>query len=135
MQDEPELATGFSYKMSLKGKSGMLGIDHQHGRFRSGEPGADPGVPGGQRGSAICRATARGGVRGFHSDNGKRRRIYLRWATPFEMFRELPQCAKYLRPPVTLAELDRFAQSQSDTEAALAMQRAKRKLLQSLQQR
>ena len=35
MQDEPELATGFSYKMSLKGKIGMLRIDHQHGRFRS----------------------------------------------------------------------------------------------------
>lgn len=66
--------------------------------------------------------------------NGKRRRIYLRWATPLEMFRELPQCAKYLRYPVTLAELDRFAQSQSDTEAALAMQCAKRKLFQSLQQ-
>ena len=61
--------------------------------------------------------------------NGKRRRVYLRWATPFEMFRELPQCEKLLQPQVTLAELDRFAQLQSDTEAALAMQRAKRKLL------
>ena len=60
--------------------------------------------------------------------NGKQRRIYLRWATPFEMFRELPGCEKHLRPGVTLAELDRFAQSQSDTEAALAMQSAKRKL-------
>src|SRR5450432_1234533 len=66
--------------------------------------------------------------------NGKRRRIYLRWATPFEMFRELPGCEKHLRPHVTLAELDRFAQSQSDTEAALAMQRAKSKLFQSFQQ-
>jgi transposase InsO family protein len=67
--------------------------------------------------------------------NGKRRRIYERWATPFELFRELPKCAKYLRPRVTLTELDHFAQSQSDTEAALAMQRAKRKLFQSLPQR
>jgi transposase InsO family protein len=66
--------------------------------------------------------------------NGKRRRIYLRWATPFELFRELPQCAKYLRPQITVTELDRFALSQSDTEAALAMQRAKRKLFQNLQQ-
>ena len=65
--------------------------------------------------------------------NGKRRRVYLRWATPFEMFRELPQCEKLLQPQVSLAELDRFAQSQSDTEAALAMQRAKRKLLQRVQ--
>jgi transposase InsO family protein len=65
--------------------------------------------------------------------NGKRRRVYLRWATPFEMFRELPQCEKLLQPQVTLAELDRFAQFQSDTEAALAMQRAKHKLLQRVQ--
>jgi hypothetical protein len=63
--------------------------------------------------------------------NGKRRRVYLRWATPFEMFRQLPDCAKYLRPAVQLAELDRLVQNQSDTEAALEMQRAKRKLFQS----
>ena len=42
-------APGFSHKMSLKGKIGMLGIDHQHGRFGSDEPGADPGVSGRQR--------------------------------------------------------------------------------------
>src|SRR5471032_1707381 len=65
--------------------------------------------------------------------NGKRRRVYLRWATPFGLFRELPQCEKLLQPQVTLAELDRFAQLQSDTEAALAMQRAKRKLFQRVQ--
>jgi len=69
----------------------------------------------------------------FTATNGKRRRVYLRWATPFEMFRELPQCEKLLQPLVTLAELDRFAQLQSDTEAALAMQRAKRKLFQRVQ--
>jgi transposase InsO family protein len=63
--------------------------------------------------------------------NGKRCRVYLRWATPFELFRETPQCESHLRPQVTLAELDRFAQLQSDTEAALAMQRAKYKLFQS----
>ena len=67
--------------------------------------------------------------------NGKRRRVYLRWATPFELFRELPGCEKYLRPHVSLAELDVFAQSQTDTEAALAMQRAKRKLLPGIQGR
>jgi hypothetical protein len=51
--------------------------------------------------------------------NGKRRRLHERWATPFELFRE------------SLAELDRFAQMQSDTEAALAMQRARRLLFAS----
>ena len=67
--------------------------------------------------------------------NGKRRRVYLRWATPFELFRELPHCENYLRPQVALAELDRFVQTQSDTEAALDMQRAKRKLFRSFQAR
>jgi transposase InsO family protein len=63
--------------------------------------------------------------------NGKRRRVYLRWATPFELFQQLPHCESYLRPHITLMELDCFAQAQSDTEAALDMQRAKRKLFQS----
>lgn len=65
--------------------------------------------------------------------NGKRRRVYLRWATPFELFQEIPRCENYLRPHVTLTELERFAQAQSDTEAALAMQCAKRKLFRRLQ--
>jgi transposase InsO family protein len=61
--------------------------------------------------------------------NGKRRRVYLRWATPFELLQEAPHCESLLRPGVTLAELTAIAQAQSDTEAALAMQRAKRQLL------
>ncbi|HTX38886.1 MAG TPA: hypothetical protein VME43_27870, partial [Bryobacteraceae bacterium] len=58
-----------------------------------------------------------------------------RWATPWELFRELPECESFLRPGVTLAELERFAQRQSDTEAALAMQSAKRQLFVSIQER
>ncbi len=42
--------------------------------------------------------------------NGKRRRVYQRWATPFELFCEVPKCESFLRPGVTLAELERFAQ-------------------------
>jgi hypothetical protein len=61
--------------------------------------------------------------------NGKRHRIYKRWATPFEIFNQTPQCQTYLRPGVKMAELERFAQAQTDTEAAIAMQQAKRKLL------
>jgi hypothetical protein len=64
--------------------------------------------------------------------NGKRRRLYQRWATPFERLREMPDAQSFLRPGLTLAELERFAQLQSDTEAALAMQRAKRKLFNSI---
>jgi transposase InsO family protein/predicted DNA-binding transcriptional regulator AlpA len=62
-------------------------------------------------------------------ENGKRRRVYQRWATPFELFQELAERESFLRPGITLADLERYAQLQSDTEAALAMQRAKRQLL------
>jgi len=65
--------------------------------------------------------------------NGKRRRVYLRWATPFELFRELQAARITCGHTSRWRELDRFAQIQSDTEAALAMQRAKRKLFQSFQ--
>jgi len=61
--------------------------------------------------------------------NGKRRRVYRRWATPFEIFSQTPQCETCLRPGVSMAELQRFAKAQSDTEAAIEMQRAKRQLL------
>jgi transposase InsO family protein len=67
--------------------------------------------------------------------NGKRRRIYQRWATPWELFRELPHGEGFLRPGVSLEELERLAQLQSDTEAALAMQRAKRKLFGQFQRK
>jgi len=61
--------------------------------------------------------------------NGKRRRTYPRWATPLELFQQVPRCESLLRPGVTLAGLEQFAQLQSDTEAALEMQRAKRQLM------
>jgi transposase InsO family protein len=61
--------------------------------------------------------------------NGKRRRVYPRWATPFELLQQVPYCERLLRPGVSLAELQQFAAQQSDTEAALDMQRAKRQLL------
>ena len=61
--------------------------------------------------------------------NGKRRRLYQRWATPFELLQESPDGESRLRPGITFAELERYANTQSDTEAALAMQQAKRKLL------
>jgi transposase InsO family protein len=67
--------------------------------------------------------------------NGKRRRVYRRWATPFEIFSETSQCDSYLQPGVSMAELQRFAKVQSDTEAAIEMQRAKRQLLAKVAQR
>ncbi len=67
--------------------------------------------------------------------NGKRRRVYRQWATPFEIFSRMPQCEIYLRPGITMAELERFAQVQSDTESAIEMQRAKRQLLSAIARR
>jgi hypothetical protein len=67
--------------------------------------------------------------------NGKRRRVYRRWATPFEIFSQMPQCETCLRPGVSMAELERFAGAQSDTEAAIEMQRAKRQLLSRIAKR
>ena len=60
--------------------------------------------------------------------NGKRRRVYQRWATPFEIFSQTPQCESYLRPGVSTRDLEQIAQARSDTEAAIAMQQAKRRL-------
>jgi len=51
----------------------MLGIDDQHGRFRSGEPGAGSGVFGGERGGSIRGGTAWGGLRLGGEDTGAAR--------------------------------------------------------------
>jgi transposase InsO family protein len=67
--------------------------------------------------------------------NGKRRRVYRRWATPLEIFIETPQCESYLRVGVSVDELRRQAGKQSDTEAAIEMQRAKKNLLSTIARR
>jgi hypothetical protein len=61
--------------------------------------------------------------------NGKRKRVYRKWATPFEIFSQTPQCESFLRPGNSIGKLKEFAQQQSDTEAAIAMQQAKKRLL------
>jgi hypothetical protein len=67
--------------------------------------------------------------------NGKRQRVYRKWATPFEIFSQTPQCQSRLRPGVSMAELEAFAQKQSDTEAAIEMQKAKRELMAGIAER
>ena len=59
---------------------------------------------------------------------GKVKRVYHRWATPWEILRELPACAASLRPGVSQSALDERAAAQTDTEAARDMQEAKRAL-------
>jgi transposase InsO family protein len=66
---------------------------------------------------------------------GKRQRIYRWHATPWEILRQLPDLARYLKPGITVAELDRIAAVESDTEAARHMQQAKQELLARLRPR
>jgi hypothetical protein len=61
--------------------------------------------------------------------NGKRRRIYQRWATPWELLQETPKWKTFLKASVSAAELAQYEAAQSDTEAALRLQRAKRLLM------
>lgn len=57
---------------------------------------------------------------------GKLKRVYRRWATPWEILRQLPGCEGYLRPGLSVAGLDEQAAGQTDTEAARDLQEAKR---------
>jgi transposase InsO family protein len=63
-----------------------------------------------------------------HLGKGKIKRVYRRWATPHELLQEVVELKDYLRPGITAARLKTQAAKQSDTEAALAMQEAKREL-------
>lgn len=67
-----------------------------------------------------------------HLGNGKIERIYRRWATPYELLQTVPDFAQYLRPGLSSADLQARAASESDTEAALAMQKSKRELFRRL---
>jgi transposase InsO family protein len=59
---------------------------------------------------------------------GKQRRVYRRYATPWEILRELPDLARRLREGTTQAELEKQAGRESDTTAAGRMQEAKRNI-------
>jgi hypothetical protein len=62
---------------------------------------------------------------------GKEKRVYRWYATPWEILRQLPDVASDLKAEWTIAQLDQQAQAKSDTQAALEMQEAKRKLFAS----
>ena len=65
------------------------------------------------------------------TENGKQRRVYRRWETPWETFCQLPAAAGYLKPNLSLSTLARQAQAHSDTESARQMQEAKQRLFAS----
>lgn len=62
---------------------------------------------------------------------GKQKRVYRHYQTPWETFQKLPQAADYLKPGQTLQALERIAKTESDTAAARRMQHTKRKLFAS----
>lgn len=63
-----------------------------------------------------------------HLGNGKIKCVYRRWDTPLELLQSVKGFENCLRPGLSAAELQARAATQSDTEAALAMQRAKHEL-------
>ena len=69
------------------------------------------------------------------NSKGKQKRVYRWYATPWEILRRLPGVAGYLKPEITIEDLDRAARAQSDTAAAETMQTAKRKLFTSFHHR
>jgi transposase InsO family protein len=66
---------------------------------------------------------------------GKQKRVYRWYATPWEILRQLPGLAGFLRADLTIDQLAASARTQSDTAAAAAMQDGKRRLFAGLQKR
>jgi hypothetical protein len=66
---------------------------------------------------------------------GKERKRYRWYATPWEILRQLPGVAGYLKGDLTTQEVDGWSRRQTDMQAATAMQAAKRKLFASFPER
>lgn len=66
---------------------------------------------------------------------GKQRRLYCRYATPWELLQEVPEFGPYLKSRTTKEDLERLADARSDTHAARVMQDAKQKLFAGLRQK
>ncbi len=66
---------------------------------------------------------------------GKEKKRYRWYATPWEILRQLPGAAGYLKGDLTIQEVDGWSRRQTDMQAATAMQAAKRKLFASFPER
>lgn len=64
---------------------------------------------------------------------GKQKRVYRWYATPWEILRQLPGLAGFLGAELTVDQLQQTAGAKSDTQAAMEMREAKRKLFARLQ--
>lgn len=63
---------------------------------------------------------------------GKYKNVYKTYLTPLEKLQSLEQPEQYLKPNMSMALLQQFAGQLSDTEAAEAMQKAKRELFKQM---
>jgi transposase InsO family protein len=59
---------------------------------------------------------------------GKQRRIYRWYATPWEILRQLPDLARYMKPEMSVEVMNQRAGNESDTSSARRMQKEKQKL-------
>jgi len=66
---------------------------------------------------------------------GKIKRVYRQWETPWDILRGLPDWQTTLRAQTHAEALQRQASAHSDTDAAMAMQQAKRDLFRQLRRR
>lgn len=75
-----------------------------------------------------------GFARVVEGKRGKRRKVYRRedYATPYEKLKSLPQAAGFLKPGISLEQLEARARQMSDTEAARKMRQAKAVLLRAV---
>lgn len=73
---------------------------------------------------------------GFATDTvdkrGKIKKRYDVYMTPFEKLKTIPNVERYLKDGVTIETLEQFAQKESDTECAEKMQKAKKKLFETI---
>ena len=69
------------------------------------------------------------------TSKGKVKRVYRWYATPWQILRQLPGLAAHLKPDITIESLDQVARAKGDTQAAIEMQEAKRKLFESFQRK
>lgn len=65
----------------------------------------------------------------------RKRYRYEDMKTPYEKLKSLTHNESYLRPGLTLEQLDEIASAQSDNEAGLALQKARQKLFQTINKR
>jgi transposase InsO family protein len=63
---------------------------------------------------------------------GKIKRVYRHWETPWDILRGLPDWESSLHAEINVEALQTQASAQSDTDAAMAMQQAKRDLFRQL---